>query len=75
MLMDIIKSRHSIRKYTDRQISREDLEKILEGRQLMEAWDVPQGYACQEFVILGYINGEQPQSKPRKPGRVKIIEA
>lgn len=191
MLMDIIKSRHSIRKYTDRQISREDLEKILEagsfapnagggqrsmmvavhdkeqttkigqmnlakfdrthlagnfvskeqpstiddptikngfydaptvvcvfcqdnflfktadafcmmenmilqatelgiasciissgyetfdspeGRQLMEAWDVPDGYACQGFVILGYINGEQPQSKPRKPGRVKIIE-
>ena len=31
MLMDIIKSRHSIRKYTDRQISREDLEKILEA--------------------------------------------
>ena len=30
MLMDIIKSRHSIRKYTDEQISREDLEKILE---------------------------------------------
>ena len=29
--MDIIKSRHSIRKYTDRQISREDLEKILEA--------------------------------------------
>ena len=74
-VLDIIKSRHSIRKYTDRQISREDLEKILEGRQLMEAWDVPQGYACQGFVILGYINGEQPQSKPRKPGRVKIIEA
>ena len=31
MLMDIIKSRHSIRKYTDEQISREDLEKILEA--------------------------------------------
>lgn len=41
----------------------------------MEAWDVPQGYACQGFVILRYINGEQPQSKPGKPGRVKIIEA
>lgn len=41
----------------------------------MEAWNVPQGYACQGFVILGYINGEQPQSKPGKPGRVKIIEA
>lgn len=31
MLMDIIKSRHSIRKYTDEQISREALEKILEA--------------------------------------------
>ena len=30
-LLDIIKARHSIRKYTDRQISREDLEKILEA--------------------------------------------
>lgn len=30
-LMDIIKSRHSIRKYTDRQISRSDLETILEA--------------------------------------------
>lgn len=30
-LMDIIKKRHSIRKYTDEQIKREDLEKILEA--------------------------------------------
>lgn len=29
--MNIIKARHSIRKYTDKQISREDLEKILEA--------------------------------------------
>ena len=34
MLMDLIKNRHSIRKYTDRQISREDLEKILETGSL-----------------------------------------
>lgn len=27
-LIDIIKARHSIRKYTKKQISREDLEKI-----------------------------------------------
>jgi nitroreductase len=191
MLMDIIKSRHSIRKYTDEQISREDLEKILEagnfapnagggqrsmmvaihnkeltthvgrmnmahfdrsrlagsyvskeqpstiddptikngfygaptvvcifaqgnfvfntadafcmaenmvlqatelgiascivsrgyetfdneeGRQLMTQWGVPEGYTCQGFVVLGYIDGEQPQTKPRKPGRVKIVE-
>jgi len=25
-------------------------------------------------VVLGYIDGEQPVSKPRKPGRVQIIE-
>lgn len=31
MLMDIIKARHSIRKYTDKQISRKDLELILEA--------------------------------------------
>ena len=30
--------------------------------------------ACQGFVKLGYIDGEQPKSKPRKPGRIKIIE-
>lgn len=45
-----------------------------EGQRLMREWDVPEGYACQGFVILGYINGEQPHSKPRKPGRVKIVE-
>lgn len=28
MLMDLIKARHSIRKYTDKQISHEDLERI-----------------------------------------------
>ena len=31
MLMDIIKARHSIRKYQDEQIKREDLEIILEA--------------------------------------------
>lgn len=45
-----------------------------EGQSLMREWDVPEGYACQGFVILGYIDGEQPHSKPRKPGRIKIIE-
>ena len=45
-----------------------------EGRRLMKEWDVPEGYACQGFVILGYIDGEQPHSKPRKPGRIKIVE-
>ena len=56
-LIDIIKSRHSIRKYMDRQICREDLEKILEAGN----------YAPNA-------GGGQPHSKPRKPGRIKIIE-
>ena len=32
---------------------------------------------CQGFVILGYMDSEQPKSKPskpRKPGKIKIIE-
>lgn len=45
-----------------------------EGQKLMREWEVPSNYTCQCFVILGYIDGEEPQTKPRKPGRVKIIE-
>ena len=45
-----------------------------EGRKLMKEWEVPEGYTCQGFVILGYIDGEQPRSKPRKAGRIKFIE-
>lgn len=45
-----------------------------EGRKMMREWEVPEGYACQGFVILGYIDGEQPQSKPRKSGRIKVVE-
>jgi len=45
-----------------------------EGRALMKKWGVPDNYICQGFVVLGYIDGEQPVSKPRKPGRVQIIE-
>ena len=43
------------------------------GKKFMKEWEVPEGYSCQGFVILGYIDGEQPQSKPRKTNRVKII--
>lgn len=45
-----------------------------EGRQLLKAWAVPENYAAICFVILGYMDGEPPHAKPRKPGRVKIIE-
>ena len=45
-----------------------------EGQALMKEWGVPENYSAVCFVILGYIDGEQPHSKPRKPGRIKVIE-
>lgn len=45
-----------------------------EGLKLVEEWGVPDNYTAICFVILGYIDGEQPHSKPRKLGRVKIVE-
>lgn len=45
-----------------------------EGRQLMEQWGVPEHYMCQGFVIVGYIDGKLPHRKPRKPGRIRIVE-
>ena len=45
-----------------------------EGQALLKEWEIPENYSAICFVILGYIDGEQPHTKPRKPGRVKIIE-
>lgn len=44
------------------------------GQELLKAWEIPENYSAICFVILGYIDGEEPHTKPRKPGRVKIIE-
>ena len=49
--------------------------KVAEIEEILKEYlPKPEGYACQGFVILGYIDGEQPKSKPRKPGRIKIVE-
>lgn len=84
----------SIRKYTDEQIGREDLEKILEAgnyapnagggqrsmmvaihnRELTGKLGVMNLAKFNRGNLVGYIDGEQPVSKPRKPGRVQIIE-
>ncbi len=45
-----------------------------EGREMLKKWEIPENYSAICFVILGYIDGEQPHMKPRRPGRVKIIE-
>lgn len=45
-----------------------------EGQKLLKQWEIPENYSAICFVILGYIDGEQPHTKPRKAGRMKIIE-
>ena len=45
-----------------------------EGQKLLKEWEIPENYSAICFVILGYIDGEQPHTKPRKENRTKIIE-
>jgi len=45
-----------------------------EGQAFKAAWGVPENYIGICFVILGHIDGEQPRTKPRRPGRVVIVE-
>lgn len=45
-----------------------------DGKALLKEWGIPDNYSAVCFVILGYIDGEYPHSKPIKPGRIKIIE-
>lgn len=44
------------------------------GAALLREWNIPENYIARCFVILGYCNGEYPQTKPRKAQRSKIIE-
>ena len=45
-----------------------------EGKTILKEWEIPENYSAVCFVILGYIDGQRPQTKPRKPNRTKIIE-
>lgn len=44
------------------------------GQQLLRNWEVPEDYEAVCFVILGHLAGPEPHGKPRRPGRMKIIE-
>ncbi|MBD5168925.1 MAG: nitroreductase family protein [Oscillibacter sp.] len=44
------------------------------GAALLREWGIPDNYIARCFVTLGYIDGEYPQSRPRKENRSKIIE-
>ena len=44
------------------------------GKELLKKWDIPENYSCVCFVVLGYIDGEIPHTKPRRKDRIKIVE-
>lgn len=44
------------------------------GKTILKEWGVPEAYIARCFVILGHIDGDMPQAKPRRPDRSKIIE-
>lgn len=44
------------------------------GADILKEWEIPENYIARCFVLLGYCNGEYPQAKPRRSGRVKFIE-
>ena len=44
------------------------------GNTLLKDWGVPENYIARCFVILGFIDGEQPHAKSISPNRCKIIE-
>jgi nitroreductase len=45
-----------------------------EGKALLKDWGVPEDYSAVCFVALGYLDGEPPHTKPRRAGRVRIVE-
>ena len=45
-----------------------------EGSKLLAEWGVPENYICRAFLALGYCDGPYPEAKPRRAGRVKIVE-
>lgn len=44
------------------------------GQRLMREWEIPEGYTARCFVLLGYCQGTYPALKPRRAGRIKIID-
>jgi nitroreductase len=45
-----------------------------EGAEMLQRWDIPENMVACCFVIIGHHSGDYPAEKPRKPGRIRIIE-
>ncbi len=63
MLMDLLRARHSIRRYEDTQISREDMEKVLEAGAL-----APNAGGGQRSMLVGLRN----RDLVRRVGRMNM---
>ncbi|MDO4510531.1 MAG: nitroreductase family protein [Bacteroidales bacterium] len=44
-----------------------------EGEKILRSWGIPDDMVARCFVILGYVDGPYPASKPRKEGRYTIV--
>lgn len=45
-----------------------------EGKELMKKWGIPDNYEGVANCIVGYIDGEIPEPKPRKEGYIHIVK-
>lgn len=45
-----------------------------DGEALLKAWGVPDTMIARCFVLLGYCRGDYPKEKPRRDGRLLVIE-
>lgn len=52
----------------------EDTFSNSEGEKILRDWQIPDTMTARCFVIVGYIDGDYPVSKPRKEGRFSIIK-
>lgn len=44
------------------------------GREMLTKWGIPEGFVARAFVLLGYCEGEYPKAKPRREGRVVVVD-
>ncbi|MCW7752798.1 nitroreductase family protein [Desulfobotulus sp. H1] len=74
-LLNVLKSRRSIRKFEDRMVSGEDLQKILEAVQWSQSWANTQ---CWEVIVVRDEDtrlGLQETLAPRNPATKAIVAA
>ena len=44
------------------------------GREFLKKWCIPDNFIARAFVLLGYCEGDYPHIKPRRDGRVVIVD-